>query len=114
MDRAWAEKNSETALRFMRAFKESNEFIKTNPKEAAQITSKVLKIEQPVVERLMVVAKCEYVLLLKQDAMVYLKSDVENLIETNRIKGPFDYKGYVYPDLLRKLDPSLVNYKLPE
>jgi len=111
MERGWVQKNPDAAVRFLRGLKDTNDFIRTNPKESAQIASKTLKLEQSVVERLM--AKCEYVLLLKQDAMAYLKSDVETLTKTNRIKGTFDFKGYVYPDLLRKVDPSLVDYKLP-
>jgi len=112
MDVDWIQKNQDLALRFLRAFRETNQYIKTNPKEAVAIVTKVLKIEPAVVERL--VAKCDYVLVLNDTTMHYLKEDVTNLTAGGRIKPPFDYKGYVYSDLLRKLDPSLVNYKLPQ
>jgi ABC-type nitrate/sulfonate/bicarbonate transport system substrate-binding protein len=111
MNRAWIERNEDLALRFLRAFKESNEFINANPAMAAEMVSKTLKIEQTIVERML--PKFDYVLVLNQDTMTFLQSDVEKQIAANRLNAPFDYKGYVYPDLLRKLDPSLVNYQLP-
>jgi NitT/TauT family transport system substrate-binding protein len=112
MDREWIQKNPDLALRFLRAFKEANEYIKANPKEVTQIVSKVLKLEPKLVQELL--PKCEYVLYLNEGTMAALKSDVQGLIAGNRLKAPFDYKSYVYSDLLRKLEPSLMSYKLPE
>jgi ABC-type nitrate/sulfonate/bicarbonate transport system substrate-binding protein len=112
MDREWIEKNPDTALRFLRAFKEAGEFIRNQPKEAQQMVAKFLKLDLKLVEELL--PKSQFPLVLNNGSMAFLKSEVDKLIATNRLKAPFDYKGYVYPDLLRKIDPSLVDYKLPE
>ena len=46
--------------------------------------------------------------------MQYMKKDADSLIAGNKLGAPFDYKGYVYPDLLREVDPKAVTYtKLP-
>lgn len=111
MDRRWIEKNEEVALRFLRAFKESNDFINSNPDRAVQIIAKVIKIEPSVVARM--VPKFDYVLVLNQETIEFLNLDLEKQISANRVSAPFDYKGYVFPDLLRKVDPTVVNYRLP-
>jgi len=112
MDRGWIEKNPDVARRFLRAFKEANQFIKSNPQQATRMVSKVLKIEEAVVKELL--PKCDYVLVLNDGTMGALKSDVQGLIASNRMKPPFDFSGYVYPDLLRAVDPSVVEYELPK
>jgi ABC-type nitrate/sulfonate/bicarbonate transport system substrate-binding protein len=112
MDREWIEKNQDVSLRFLRAFKEAGEFIKSHPKESAQMVAKFLKLDVKLVEVLL--PKSQFPLVLNDGSIAFLKSEVDKLIATNRIKAPFDYKGYVYPDLLRKIDPALVDYKLPD
>lgn len=112
MDREWIEKNPDMALRFLRAFKEAGEFLRSQPKESAQMVAKFLKLDVKLVEVLL--PKSQFPLVLNDGSIAFLKSEVDKLIATNRIKAPFDYKGYVYPDLLRKIDPSLVNYRLPD
>jgi ABC-type nitrate/sulfonate/bicarbonate transport system substrate-binding protein len=111
MDREWIEKNPDTALRFLRAVKEAGEFIRSHPKESAQMVAKFLKLDVKLVEVLL--PKSQFPFVLNDGSITFLKSEVDKLIATNRLKAPFDYKGYVYPDLLRKIDPSLVDYRLP-
>jgi hypothetical protein len=42
--------------------------------------------------------------------MQFMKKEVDALIASKRINGPFDYKGYVYPNLLREIDAKAVSY----
>jgi len=112
MDREWIEKNPDTALRFVRAVREAGEFLKSHPKDAAQMVSKFLKLDVKLVEALL--PKSEFPFGLDDVAMAFMKAEIDKLIATNRLKGPFNYKAYVYPDLLRKIDPKLVNYTLPQ
>lgn len=112
MDREWIEKNPDTALRFVRAVQEAGEYIKKNPKESAQMVAKFLKLDVKLVEVLL--PKSELPFVLNDGSLKFLKSEVDKLIETKRMPGPFDYKGYVYPDLLKKIDPGLVGYTLPQ
>jgi ABC-type nitrate/sulfonate/bicarbonate transport system substrate-binding protein len=112
MDREWIEKHPDTALRFVKAVKEAGEFLKSHPKDSAQMVAKFLKLDVKLVEELL--PKSEFPFALNDVAIAFVKSEVDKLIATNRLKGPFDYKSYVYPDLLRRIDPKLVNYTLPQ
>jgi ABC-type nitrate/sulfonate/bicarbonate transport system substrate-binding protein len=113
MDRDWIEKNRPAALRFMRAIKETSEFAMQRPAEAQELTSKFLKMDLELVRALW--PKYKFGLVLDDAHMEYMRKDGESLIAAKRLTAPFDYKGYVYPDLLRELEPKAVTYtKLPQ
>jgi NitT/TauT family transport system substrate-binding protein len=112
MDRDWVQKNRAAAVRFVKAIKESSEFATQRPDEAQRLTSKFLKMDLELVKVLW--AKYRFALALDDAHMQYMKKDVDSLIAGNKLGAPFDYKGYVYPDLLREVDPKAVTYtKLP-
>jgi ABC-type nitrate/sulfonate/bicarbonate transport system substrate-binding protein len=108
MTRDWIERNRETALRLLRAVKEAGEFARERPEEATRMVSKFLKLDLELVKALM--PKNSFRLVLDDTAMEYMKKQTDALIATKRLQGPFDYKGYVYPDLLREIDPKAVSY----
>lgn len=111
MDREWIERNRDVSIRFLRAIKEAGEFAEERPDEAARMVSKFLKLDLELVKELL--AKCNFVMVLNDAAMQYMKKEVDALIGTKRLAGPFDYAGYIYPSLLREIDPKAVNYTVP-
>jgi ABC-type nitrate/sulfonate/bicarbonate transport system substrate-binding protein len=112
MDREWIEKNRDTTLRFLRAVKEAGEFAMQRPAEAAPMIARFLKLDVELVKELL--PKCKFMMVLDDVAMQFMKKEVDALIATKRITAPFDYKGYVYPDPLREIDPKAVSFTLPQ
>ena len=108
LDREWAEANWDAAVRFVRAFKEAGELARDNPEEAAPMVAKFLKLDVELTKALL--PKAEFVLKLDDEALGVLKSEVDILIADKRLEGPFNYETYVYPGLLREVDPSAVTY----
>jgi len=105
-------KNPDVALRVTKAIQEAGEFVHKNPAEASKMIAKYLKLDEPLVAALL--PKTNFMMVLDDNAMAFLKTDVDALIANGKIKAPFDYQGYVYPDVIRKIDPKLVTYtKLP-
>ena len=111
MDREWIDKNKDASIRFLRAVKEAGEFAMTKPDEAAPMIARFLKLDVELVKELL--PKCKFMMVLDDVTMQFMKKEVDALIATKRITGPFDYKKYIYPDLLREIDPKAVSYTLP-
>jgi ABC-type nitrate/sulfonate/bicarbonate transport system substrate-binding protein len=112
MDREWSDKNRDLTIRFLRAVKEAGEFAMQRRDEAAPMVARFLKLDVELVKELL--PKCNFMMVLDDVTMQFMKKEVDALIATKRITGPFDYKGYVYPDLLREIDPKAVSYTLPQ
>ena len=108
MDRDWVEANRDVAVRFVRAFKEAGELARDNPDVAAPLVAKFLKLDVDLTKALM--PKAEFMLKLDDYALGVLKTEVDILIGSQRMDGPFNYETYVYPDLLREVDPAAVSY----
>ena len=112
MDREWIDKNKDVSVRFLRAVKEAGEFAMAKPDEAAPMIARFLKLDTELVKELL--PKCKFMMVLDDVTMQFMKKEVDALIATKRITGPFDYKGYIHPDLLREIDPKAVSYTLPQ
>jgi len=112
MDREWIEKNKDAAMRFLRAVKEAGEFLMHKRDEAAPLVARFLKLDVELVKELL--PKCNFMMVLDDGTMQFMKKEVDALVSTKRITAPFDYKGYVYPDLLREIDAKAVGYTLPQ
>ena len=112
MDREWIEKNRDAAIRFVRAVKEAGEFAMQRRDEAAPMVAKFLKLDVELVKELL--PKCNFMMVLDDVTMQFMKKETDALISTKRITAPFDYKGYVYPELLREIDAKAVSYTLPQ
>jgi ABC-type nitrate/sulfonate/bicarbonate transport system substrate-binding protein len=111
MDKEWIDKNKDASIRFLRAVKEAGEFVMQKPDEAAPMIARFLKLDTELVKELL--PKCKFMAVLDDVTMQFMKKEIDALVATKRLAGPFDYKGYVYPDLLREIDPKAVNYTLP-
>src|SRR5207249_2570547 len=110
MNLAWIRKNPEQAEGFMRALIEATDVINKDRKRAAKDVSDFLKSLDPqLVEQLMTKLRFEMVL---DDFTISLFRLAENqLKQQGKLTKPLDLGAFVYPDLLKKVQPKSVNYK---
>jgi ABC-type nitrate/sulfonate/bicarbonate transport system substrate-binding protein len=111
MDREWAQKNMDAAVKFLGTMREAGTFTNQNRDEAAALVSRHLRMQVSAVRPLLDLN--EFTLVMNQATMDVLKREVDLQARTGRVPSSFPYEAFVYPDPLRKLDASLVNYKLP-
>lgn len=93
-------------MSFMRALVEATDLINKDRKRAAKDVSDFLKSLDPLlVEQLMTKLRFE-------DSTIGMFRLAEAQLEQQGIfTRPIDYGAFVYPDLLRKVQPKKVNYK---
>ena len=107
MSRKWVEANHDTAVRFMKAMKESNDFINREPEKAKAMVGKMLNLPKNLLDSMW--PKVTFTLVLGPDSYAVTKRLVDTQIAQGRVKpGQFDYKSWFYPDLLRAVDPAAV------
>ena len=107
MNRRWIEQNKDTAVKFMRAMVEATDFIRQKPEETKKIVGDTVNIPPELMTMIMPkVTDCA-----KLDGQSYdlTKVQVELLKQRGRIQGEFAYGKFFYPDLLRAVNPSLVD-----
>lgn len=108
MSRKWIEANRDTALKFMRAMKESNDFINREPEKTKEMVGKMLNLPKNMLDSMM--PKITFTLVLGPDSHAITKRLIEQQIAQGRMKpGQFDYSRWFYPDLLRAVDPGAVD-----
>ena len=111
MNRRWIEANRDTAVRFMKAMKEANDFILKEPEKTKEIVGKMLNLPKNLLDAMM--PKVTFTLVLGKDSLEVTKRIVEQQTSQGRVKpGQFDYGKWFYPGLLRTVDPAAVT--LPE
>jgi ABC-type nitrate/sulfonate/bicarbonate transport system substrate-binding protein len=110
MNRGWIQKNPAPAEAFIRALVDATEIINGDRKRAAKDVSDFLKnLDPALVEQLMTKLRFEMVL---DDFTVNLFRLAESqLKQQGKLTKPLDYNAFVYPDLMRKVLPTKVNYK---
>jgi ABC-type nitrate/sulfonate/bicarbonate transport system substrate-binding protein len=110
MNLNWIKKNPGQAEGFMRALVEATDLINKDRKRAAKDVSDFLKsLDPPMVEQLMTKLRFEMVL---DDFTVSLFRLAEmQLKQQGKLTKPLDLGAFVYPDLLKKVQPRSVNYK---
>jgi ABC-type nitrate/sulfonate/bicarbonate transport system substrate-binding protein len=107
MSRKWIEANRDTAIRFMKAMKESNDFINKEPEKSKEMVGKMLNLPKNLLDSMW--PKVKFTLVLGPDSYAVTKRLVDVQIAQGKVKpGQFDYAGWFYPDLLRAVDPSAV------
>ncbi|MEP7206760.1 MAG: NrtA/SsuA/CpmA family ABC transporter substrate-binding protein [Casimicrobiaceae bacterium] len=108
MSRKWIEANRPTAVRFMRAMKEANDFINKEPEKTKEMVGKMLNLPKSLLDSMM--PKVTFTLNLGPDSYAVTKRIVDQQITQGRLKqGQFDYSAWFYPELLRSVDPAAVN-----
>jgi ABC-type nitrate/sulfonate/bicarbonate transport system substrate-binding protein len=110
MNRAWIAKNPAQAEGFMKALVEATEIINKDRKRAAKDVSSFLKsLDPPMVEQLM--TKLTFDMELSNTTISMFRLAESQLKQQGKLTKPVDYGAFVYPELLRKVQPTKVNYK---
>ena len=110
MNLGWIKKNPAAAVSFMRALVEATEIINKDRKRAAKDVSDFLKsLDPPMVEQLM--TKLTFDMELEESSISMLKLAESQLKQQGKLTKPIDYNTFVYPELLREVQPKKVNYK---
>jgi ABC-type nitrate/sulfonate/bicarbonate transport system substrate-binding protein len=110
MNLGWIKKNPDPADGFMRALVEATELINKDRPRAAKAVSAFLKsLDPPMVEQLM--TKLRYDMELSNDSISMLRLAESQLKGQGKLTKPIDYGAFIYPELLRKVQPAKVNYK---
>jgi ABC-type nitrate/sulfonate/bicarbonate transport system substrate-binding protein len=110
MNLGWIKKNPEQAEGFVRALIEATDVINKDRKRAAKDVSDFLKSLDPqLVEQLM--TKLRFEMVLDDFTISLFRLAETQLKQQGKLTKPLDLGAFVYPDLLRKLQPKSVNYK---
>jgi len=110
MNRAWIEKNPAPAEAFIRALVEATDLINHDRKRAARDVSDFLKnLDPPMVEQLM--TKLTFDMELSDFTVNLFRLAEAQLKGQGKLAKPLDWNGFIYPELLRKVQPAKVNYK---
>ncbi|MCC7417492.1 MAG: ABC transporter substrate-binding protein [Acidobacteria bacterium] len=111
MNKEWAEKNKAAASAFVRSLIQANDLTYSDRKESARLVASVLKLDQAFSESLM--EKLSYDIRLVQGSLDHLKMVEGQIKGAGKLAKPIDWNAFVYPDLLKELAPSKVDYRLP-
>src|SRR5229473_5064918 len=110
MNLGWIQKNPGPAEAFIRALVEATDLINRDRKRAAKDVSDFLKnLDPPMVEQLM--TKLTFDIELGNSTIGMFRLAEAQLKQQGKLSKPLDYGAFVYPDLLRKVQPVKVNYK---
>jgi ABC-type nitrate/sulfonate/bicarbonate transport system substrate-binding protein len=110
MNLGWIKKNPAQAEGFIRALVEATDIINKDRKRAAKDVSAFLKsLDPPMVEQLM--TKLTFDMELVDSTIGMFRLAESQLKQQSKLTKPLDYGTFVYPDLLRKVQPAKVNYK---
>jgi len=110
MNLGWIKKNPAQAEGFMRALVEATDIINKDRKRAAKDVSAFLKsLDPPMVEQLM--TKLTFDMELSETTINMFRLAEGQLKQQGKLTKPLDLGAFVYPDLMRKVQPTKVNYK---
>ena len=110
MNLGWIKRNPAQAEAFVRALMEATEIINKDRKRAARDVSAFLKnLDAPLVEQLM--TKLRFDMVLDDSTIGLFRLAESQLKQQGKLTKPVDYGTFVYPDLLRKVQPAKVHYK---
>ena len=110
MNRGWIQKNPAAAEAFIRALVEATDLINKDRKRAARDVSEFLKnLDPPLVEQLM--TKLTFDMELSNFTIDLFRLAEAQLKQQGKLTKPLDLGTFVYPDLLRKVQPAKVDYK---
>jgi ABC-type nitrate/sulfonate/bicarbonate transport system substrate-binding protein len=110
MNRAWIQKNPAPADAFLRSLVDATEIINGDRKRAAKDVSDFLKnLDPPLVEQLM--TKLRFEMVFDDFTVGMFRLAESQLKQQGKLTKPLDYNAFLYPDLMRKVLPTKVNYK---
>ena len=109
MNLGWIRKNPAQAESFMRALVEATDVINKDRKRAAKDVSDFLKnLDPPLVEQLM--TKLRFEVVLDDFTLSLFRLAEAQLKQQGKLTKPLDYREFIYPEVLRKVQPAKVNY----
>lgn len=111
MNKGWIKENQAASERFMRSLQEANVFIASQPQAAADSVAAFLKLDRSLTGLLM--GKYTYDLQLSQRTIDSFVTIADQLKANGKLNKPVVWNDFVYPDLLKKISPEKVTYKLP-
>ena len=107
MSRKWIDANRTTAIRFMKAMNEANDYINKEPEKTKEIVGKLLNLPKKLMDSIM--PKCTYTFVLNDDSYAVSNRVVDQLVAQGRLKsGQFDFNNWFYADLLKEIKPEAV------
>ncbi|HEV2016837.1 MAG TPA: ABC transporter substrate-binding protein [Gemmatimonadaceae bacterium] len=96
----------DTVVAVLKALNAANNFIATNPDQAAAIVAKFLGVEQSVARKNMDLE--HYTMLYDDEFVKGARADSAIALKLGMISSPLDLKNHIDTTLLRKVDPKLV------
>ena len=110
MNQGWIKKNRAAAQSFVGALADATDVINKDRKRAAKDVSDFLKsLDPPMVEQLM--TKLTFDMELSDTSLAMLRLAESQLKQQGKLAKPVDYGAFVYPELLRAVQPKAVTYK---
>jgi NitT/TauT family transport system substrate-binding protein len=110
MNKGWITKNPAAAEGFIKALIEATDLINKDRKKAAKDVATFLKnLDQPVVEQLM--TKLTFDMELSDFTINLFKLAESQLKQQGKLAKPLELNAFIYPELLKKLQPAKVTYK---
>jgi ABC-type nitrate/sulfonate/bicarbonate transport system substrate-binding protein len=110
MNRGWIAKNPAPAEAFIRALVDATEIINKDRPRAAKAVSAFLKsLDAQLVEQLM--TKLTFDMEMSDFTLNLFRLAESQLKQQNKLAKPVDYGNFMYPDLLRKVQPGKVTFK---
>lgn len=107
MNKGWATANADTTQKFLRALIQAQEFIASNPDQAAQQVSRFLRLDRALVTELM--TKVAYKMDLTADSVANIQLAIDQLRGMNRLSRPVTPAEVIWADPLRAAAPGRVN-----
>jgi len=80
--------------------------IENDRPKAPQMVAKFLNMPPDLAKELM--PKLEYDMYWRDETLDAIQDSEQLLQKQGKMKGPFDYQGYIYIDLLKKVRPQSV------
>lgn len=107
MNRDWIEANKKESLAFMGGLHDAYMMIKNEPENVLKIVVEYLKLPEPLVKELM--TKVTFSYKLDQQSYDQSKAVADAMLADGRLKKPFDFNAWFYPELMAKVDPKAVS-----
>ncbi|MFG1357954.1 ABC transporter substrate-binding protein [Xanthobacter pseudotagetidis] len=107
MNRDWIEANKKESLAFMGGLHDAYLMIRNDPDKVLKVIVDYLKLPEPLVKELL--TKVTFSYKLDQQSYNQSKAVVDAMLADGRLKKPFDYKAWFYPELMAQVDPKAVS-----
>lgn len=91
---------------------EATKLMNTERAKAVDYISGFLKLDKDLTRNLM--DKVEYKIVLDQGTLSNFVMVEKQLADSKKLTKAVDWNKFIYADLLKEIDPTMVNYTLPK